>query len=76
MGDFGIGIGLYFSALKSAVILLFIAGIFSIPNIIYYASKSYSDNEQDGVEGYLQGTAICTDTTWVCFIYKNLRFLI
>ena len=76
MGDFGIGIGMYFSALKSAIILLFIAGIFSIPNIVYYASKSYSDNEQEGVEGYLQGTAICTDTTWVSFRCANMVFII
>lgn len=65
MGDFGIGIGLYFSALKSCIILLFIAGIFSIPNIIYYASDQYGSNAQEDVEGYLHGTAICTDTTWV-----------
>jgi len=64
MGDFGIGIGLYFSSLKYLIILTFIAGLLSVPTIAYYASPVYS-SIQRGIPYSLKGSAICTDTKWV-----------
>ena len=46
---------------------LFLAGLVSVPNILFYGSEEYS-----GVEGHqsdlpfnLKGSAICTQTSWV-----------
>ena len=64
MGDFGIGIGLYFSSLKYLAILTFIAGVLSIPTTVYYASPVYS-GIQPGIKYALKGSAICTHTKWV-----------
>lgn len=64
LGDFGIGVGMYFSLLFSLMILTFLAGLMSIPNIAYFASDSYSES-QPGLEGLLVGSAVCTDTSWV-----------
>lgn len=65
MGDFGIGIGLYFSALKYLVILTLICGILSMPSIFYYASLTYSESQSGVSSFFLKGSAICTDTEWV-----------
>lgn len=64
LGDWGLGVGLYFTTMQAMGIVTFVAGLLSIPNIIYYSSDTYSDN-QDGVSAHLKGSAICTDTTWV-----------
>ncbi|KAL3776039.1 hypothetical protein HJC23_009665 [Cyclotella cryptica] len=59
MGDFGLGVGLYFSALRSIMMLTFIAGIINIPNMIYFASDKYSHG-QEGVDVLIRGSAVCT----------------
>lgn len=59
MGDFGLGVGLYFSALRSIMIMTFIAGLINIPNMIYFASNSYSQG-QEGLDALIKGSAICT----------------
>jgi len=65
MGDFGIGIGLYFSALRFFSILMLIVGIISLPSVHYYAAYDYS-KYQSNIQSYiLKGSAICTDTSWV-----------
>jgi len=67
MGDFGIGIGLYFFTLRFLFYLTIFAGIMSIPNILYYNSGAYN-NEKSNQQTYillLKGTAICTDVSWV-----------
>jgi len=64
LGDFGLGIGLYFSTLKALTVLTFLAGILNIPNLAYYSSFAYSAG-QVGVSDLLKGTTICTETTWV-----------
>ena len=64
LGDFGLGIGLYFSTLWGVVILTFVAGLLNVPNILYFSSEEYSQG-QPGVTFLLKGSAICTDTTWV-----------
>jgi len=64
IADFGLGIGLYLATLKSVVILMFIAGLISIPNILYFSGSDYSAN-QPGVIWQLKGSAICTEHEWV-----------
>jgi len=93
MGDFGIGIGLYFSALRAMFIITILAGFISLPNILYYSSDHYSNRSsigfqlegkiskslnitglsdsitistvRPGLETMLQGSAVCSDTSWV-----------
>jgi hypothetical protein len=64
MGDFGLGVGLYFSALRSIMILTFIAGIINIPNMVYFASDTYSQG-QEGVHLLIKGSAVCTVKQYV-----------
>jgi hypothetical protein len=59
MGDFGLGVGLYFSALRSTIMLTFIAGVINIPNMVYFASDKYSHG-QEGVDVLIRGSAACT----------------
>lgn len=63
-GDFGIGVGLYFSSLRVVAFITLIAGCINLPNILYYASDAYS-NSQPGVNYLLKGSAICTEHVWV-----------
>jgi hypothetical protein len=64
MGDFGLGIGLYFSTLRAMTLLTLLAGLINIPNLIYFSGPEYSDS-QPGVNPLLQGSAICTKQVWV-----------
>ena len=64
LGDFGIGVGLYFSSLRIVAFITLIAGCINLPNILYYASDEYS-NSQPGVNYLLKGSAICTEQAWV-----------
>jgi hypothetical protein len=64
LGDFGIGVGLYFSYLRAVAFITLIAGCINIPNILYYASDEYSKS-QPGVLFLLKGSAICTEQVWV-----------
>ena len=64
LGDMGIGIGLYFSSLRAVAFITLVAGLISIPNILYFASDDYSKG-QPGVRLLLRGSAICTEQTWV-----------
>ena len=64
MGDFGLGIGLYFSTLRALTVLTFIAGLINVVNIMYFRSDEYS-NGQTKVNNLIRGSAICTDTAWV-----------
>lgn len=64
LGDFGIGVGLYFSSLRAVAFITLIAGCINLPNILYYASDAYS-NSQPGINYLLKGSAICTEHVWV-----------
>jgi len=64
MGDFGLGVGLYFSTLRAITVLTLVCGLLNIPNFIYFSGPDYSDN-QNGVPRLLKGSAICTDEVWV-----------
>lgn len=59
MGDFGLGVGLYFSTLRSIMVLALIAGILNIPNMLYFAGEKYSQG-QEGVNILIRGSAVCT----------------
>lgn len=81
MGDFGLGVGLYFSSLRAIALITLIAGLINLPNILYFASDAYSAKQPD-VNFLLKGTAICTEQVWVpcptCPInnYENARYRI
>ena len=64
MGDFGLGIGLYFSTLRAITVLTFLCGLLNIPNFMYFSGPIYS-NGQPGVTNLLKGSAICTEEVWV-----------
>jgi hypothetical protein len=64
LGDWGLGIGLYFSTLRAITFLTFLAGVLNTPNFIYFSQEDYSDG-QEGISDLLQGSAICTRTVWV-----------
>jgi hypothetical protein len=73
MADFGVGVGLYFQMLRYFMVVTFIAGLLSIPLMVYY-SKEYARSDLDG-SGQISkiinminvGSAICTNARWeVC----------
>ena len=64
LGDWGIGWGLYFATVRGLMILCFLGGLFSLPNMLFFAGTTYSSG-QEGVELLLASSAICTDTSWV-----------
>mmetsp|Transcript_27370 Transcript_27370/g.65782 ORF Transcript_27370/g.65782 Transcript_27370/m.65782 type:complete len:1071 (-) Transcript_27370:1369-4581(-) len=66
MGDFGLGVGLYFTALRAITILAFVAGLINIPNMMYFAGDEYSAG-QEGVNIMftLRGSAVCTQEGFV-----------
>ncbi len=73
MGDFGIGVGLYFVCLRAISIITFLSGCMSIYNISFFASDEYNVDGLDGynfdgtksVPWFLRGSAICTSHEWV-----------
>ena len=58
MGDFGIGIGLYFYTLKFFAIITFIAGLINIPALVYVNSPHYNP------DGRNRNSPICTNVEW------------
>ena len=64
MGDFGIGIGIYFDTTRWLAIITFIAGVISSYNIYYYSGPHYSDYQGDVEDFMLKGSAICDNTFW------------
>ena len=58
MGDFGLGFGLYFSTLRAVAIVTFLAGLVSLPNMLYFRGEEYS-NYQEGVPWALKGSVSC-----------------
>jgi hypothetical protein len=67
LGDFGLGIGLYFSTLRAIAIITLLAGLINIPNIIYFSSSEYlpSANKPDDLPVGVLGSAICFNQSWV-----------
>jgi hypothetical protein len=66
LGDFGLGLGLYFSTLRVITLITLIAEIISLYNIMYFASDDYLPQDyREDLGALVQGSAICTRTTWV-----------
>jgi hypothetical protein len=60
LGDFGLGMGLYFSTLRALAVLMFCAGLLNIPNFMSLGDASSTQSSL-----LLRGSAICTRTMWV-----------
>jgi hypothetical protein len=66
LNEFGIGIASYFASLRIMAIAVAIAGVISLPNILYFRSEAYNgEGGQSNLSFLLQGSAICTDREWV-----------
>eukprot|EP00977_Amphora_coffeiformis_P030428 scaffold46958_cov199-Amphora_coffeaeformis.AAC.1 len=64
--EWGIGVDLYFSSLRSLAFLLFCAGCLNIASITHFASNDYSPNGQSSLQSMtLKGSAVCTTFDWV-----------
>ena len=66
LGDFGLGIGLYFSTLRAFTFITLVAGLISAYNIMYFASEDYypQDNDYD-IPTLMIGSAVCLRTSYV-----------
>ena len=64
LGNFGLGIGLYFSTLRAMIVTTLLCGLLSLYNIIYFASDEY-DSAPKVKSLFLWGSAICSSTVWV-----------
>jgi hypothetical protein len=67
LGDWGLGIGLYFSTLRAITILTLCAGLLNIGNIRYFHGDDYSGGQDDVELSFTKGSAICTEENaiWV-----------
>jgi hypothetical protein len=65
LGDFGLGIGLYFATLRALTVVMFLTGIVHIPNFIYFSGPDYSASQTEVEDVLLKGSAICTEIQWV-----------
>ena len=70
LGDFGLGIALYFATLRGMIVVILIAGLVSVPNLLYFASTEYNENQVD-VPWNLKGSSACTDYEFVPCIDCN-----
>ncbi|GMH93040.1 hypothetical protein TrVE_jg7780 [Triparma verrucosa] len=68
LGDFGIGVLLYFKMLLFLGCLCVVLGLIGAYNLHYFDSKEYSSNRQNTLASFtiLRGSAICDDYTTVC----------
>lgn len=67
MGDFGVGVGLYFSTLQFLAIVSFLAGCLNVPIMLYFDSEEYNGEgvTKDMLRKLgLRGSAICLNTAW------------
>jgi hypothetical protein len=66
LADFGEGIGIYFYTLRMLAIVFCVAGILSLPNILFFASTEW-DTQKDNRFHLLQASALCSVQVWkVC----------
>ena len=64
--EWGIGMDLYFMTLRMVSAMLLVGGLLNIPNIMFYASPTYSTNGQESISSiFLKGSALCTTREWV-----------
>jgi len=64
LGDFGRGVGLYFTSLRELAIITFIAGLINVPAMVYLNSDRYSAEGRTDIALLLRASAACTDTSW------------
>ena len=64
LSEFGMGIALYFTTSRAIMLLLILAGLVSIPNMLYFSGSEYSNN-QNGVFWALKGSSVCTNYEFV-----------
>ena len=67
LGDFGIGIGVYFSTTWWLGVVLLLAGVISLSNTVYLSSNDYTDQDAyvNDVNFLLKASAICSDQVFV-----------
>jgi hypothetical protein len=72
MGDFGIGVGMYYNTLRFLAIMCFLAGCINIPTVTYFASKYETESDNalylttvDKVKNFaLKSSAMCNSISW------------
>lgn len=77
LGDFGLGVGLYFSTLRAIIVIMLCAGLMNLPNFFYFYSSDYNAGEEQYniTDLMLLGSAICLDTSWVpCLDCNNTEY--
>lgn len=62
--EWGAGMDLYFISLWFFAITMLVAGCINILSIAYFASTDYNGDSEVSSAGWLQGSAICTNTEW------------
>jgi len=66
LNEWGVGVGAYFSSVRIMSLILLVAGLISLPNVLYYRSEAYNGpGGQSNLGFLLQGTTICTNREWV-----------
>ncbi len=69
LGDFGLGIGLYFSNLRALIFISILCGCISLGNILYFASNKYDPNDDSETITFktvaIAGSAACSSQVWV-----------
>jgi len=66
LADWGIGIALYFSTIRGMAFFLFVAFLFSIPNMVFFEGSRYGPpNHSTNSTFTMLGSAVCTVPKWV-----------
>ena len=67
LGDFGIGIGVYFDTTWWLAVITLVAGFISLSSILYLASDDYTDQDTyvHDVNFLLRASALCSNQTFV-----------
>lgn len=66
LGDFGLGVGLYYHLVVMMTVILVIAGLINSWTIDYFMSPEYDPTGQVGATSIQRGSAICTNLVEVC----------
>jgi hypothetical protein len=64
LGDFGLGVGLYFGTLRALQVLLLLGGLLNIPNMVFFSSEEYSESQKN-TTWHMRGSAACDVHEWV-----------
>lgn len=61
--DFGISVRMYFSTLLVLSGFMVVAGVLNLPLFHYF--WNYAENNKEGVDNVIRGSAVCDETEWV-----------